>query len=136
LEGIELGTKIGRQSVEEVLGGSIRVFCEILLCAPAPTIVITILVVNVDTVELLIVNDADEARGELVLLAKAVIPAIILVTRPRATHAGTAKTQNNLLPSSPPLIDQILIVPIITNRHLRGNATLGITDILALGPTV
>lgn len=44
------------------------------------TDVVAIFVVNVDTIELLGVDNVDKACGELFLLSKTVVPAVIGVT--------------------------------------------------------
>jgi hypothetical protein len=42
--------------------------------------VVTIFVVNVDTIEVLFFYNIDKARGDLIPLAKAVVPAVMLIT--------------------------------------------------------
>lgn len=82
LEGIELDAKLGRQTVEERLSLGVRVErCPLLASSSLRAIdVIAIFVVNVDAIQFLCVDDVDEACGELFLLSKAVVPAVILVT--------------------------------------------------------
>jgi len=65
----------------------------------------------------LVIDNTDKVCGELFLLAEAVVPTVILITRPRAAHAGAAEAENNFLSSSPPRINQSLIILIVTNGH-------------------
>ena len=58
------------------------------------------------------------------------------LTRPRASHASAAETENDLLPSSPPRINKGLVIHIVANGHRRSDGTLCITVILSLRPSI
>jgi len=80
LEAIKFDTKLGRQAVKECLSLDICVDGLITLrsssCLRAIN-VIAIFVIDVDTIKVLGIDNVNEACGELFLLAKAVVPAII-----------------------------------------------------------
>jgi hypothetical protein len=48
--------------------------------------VIAILVVNIDTIELLVIHNSDKACGDLFLLSKTVVPAVIVITCVKNGH--------------------------------------------------
>lgn len=81
LEGIQLSAKLECKAVEKRLCLSIRVKRGTLLassCLPAINVV-AIFVVEVYTIEFLVVNDGDKTGGDLFLLAKTVIPTVVLI---------------------------------------------------------
>ena len=81
LEVVELRPEHGGHIVQEGLrlevrigGGALRATAGLLAGD-----VVTVLVVDVDPVEVLAVDDVHEGGGEFVLLAEAVIPAVVLI---------------------------------------------------------
>ena len=81
LEGIKLAAKLGCQAEEECLCLDIIVFCWSLPALPCLSVsnVMAMFIVNVDSIKFLAIDNSNKACGESFLLAKEVVPAVILI---------------------------------------------------------
>ena len=138
LQGIELDAKLGGEAIQKGLCLVIRVKSR-SLSTPArlqAIHVVTVFVVDVDSIKVLAVDNAHETVRELLFLAKAVVPTVIVVARPAATHACTSKRKDDLLAHASPLVNQGLIVGIVAHGHRCSDVALSIALILGCIPHV
>lgn len=93
LQRIELDAKLGGETIQKGLSLVIRVKSRSLstFARLQAVHVIAVFVVNVDSIKVLAVDDAHETVRELLFLAKAVVPTVIVVSRPAAAHACPSK---------------------------------------------
>jgi len=98
--------------------------------------IVAVLVVNVNSVKILVFDDVNKVVGKAILATKAVIPTVIVISRLRATHSSTTKTHDYFLAHFTPLINQIRTCLVATKRKTARHFALIITTVLCCRPSV
>jgi len=98
--------------------------------------IITIFIININTIEVLILDDINKVCGDLVLAPEAVIPTVVGISGPMPSHTSSTKTKNDLFPLGTPTVYQRLVVRIIADGNCALNVTMSVAVVLSWSPGV
>ena len=129
---IHLLTKKGSHGRQKFLSGCIRIGTGYLSAACVSTTgsIITIFIIKINTIKVLILHNVYKGYGDLIIPAKAVIPAIVVISSPGSSHTCAAKTKNDRFPLIMPTVYQGLVIHAIVNGNCILNVALCITIVL------